>query len=234
MNPIVLLGFGALALMAFGKKGSGSSQAAGGNGNGGGGNGGGNGGGGNGGSTGNGALDLGSYLSERGAPVPGTFYPVSAVDVERGIRGIASQAIFGTRTMSAAATNTYAVCVNDSDWNGWLYGQESDAMWAASGVEATLALQPINPDALFAVTSRHWPVPYGAVMAALATGTVDPPKPSGEYGLLWLPPAELTTNPDFPGQAGTVECPVGTWDGGRSTAEPPTSILKELTGNRPD
>lgn len=229
MNPIVLLAVGGLALMALGKKGSTAESTT-------------NGGGdanGNGGTTGNGKgttgdLDLGNYLSLRGMPVPGTFYPVSAVDVEGGIRGIASQAIFGTRTMSAAATNTYAQCINDSDWNGWLYGEESEAQWAASGVEALLALQPINADALFAIRKRNWPVPHGHVMAALATGTAQPPTPSGEYGLLWLPPSELTTNPDFPGQAGTVECPVGQWGDGRSTKDPPPAILNHLTGTRPD
>ena len=235
MKPIVLLAAGALALMALGKKGSTSQSNGGGNGGGGGGGGGGNGdGNGDGGSTGNGDLDLGNYLSEPGAPVPGTFYPVSAVDVAGGIRGIASQAIFGTRTMTAAATTTYAVCINDSDWNGWLYGEGSDAMWAASGVSATMALQPINADALFAIRNRYWPVPYGAVLTALAAGTVAPPQPTGKYGLLWLPPAELTTNPEFPGQAGTIECPIGTWAGGRSTKDPPTVVLNELTGPSPD
>ena len=228
MNPIVLLGVGALALMAFGKKGGTSKTTT--NGNGADGNGGttGNG---NGNGNGNGALlDLGNYLSLPGKPVPGTLYPVSAVDVERGILGIASQAIWGTRTMTAAGATDYAQCINDSDWNGWLYGEEAPG----GGVYATLALHPINADALFAVRHHKWPVPYGHVMAALATGTAEPPTPSGKYGLLWLPPAELTSNPDFPGQAGTVECPVGTWDGGRSTKDPPSTILRQLGGARPD
>jgi hypothetical protein len=182
--------------------------------------------------------DLLAYFSEPGDPKAGTFYPVSTADLldennepyPDPIKAIANQMLFGQRQYTAGASHKYAKCINDSDWNGWLYGEESNQSTAADGVYASKAFDYINDDALADIVIRKvWPK-VGERGQQIMDGQIKQGAAGDSLGLLWLPPADIIQ----PNGLLQVECPVGEWTGGNSTTNPPDAILRTLSGTAPD
>lgn len=226
MNPIVLVGLGLLAAVALGKRrtSAGGDQS---------GNGGttGNGGGGNGGTTGNGSggnggtgVQLVVPLSQPGAPMPGTFYPVSSADLEVNrelIDAVASMALFDTPTMVAQQVAAYAKCINRSDWNRYYYGVADTGNTVVDGMSASLAFDKQNPDALKALEGGRWPTKY------MAFGPTIPPSQRNKFGLLWLPSIQESVTARGMGvPPDQIVC-------SPSGLNPPSSLLSKLSGTAP-
>lgn len=218
MNPLVLLGLGLAVAMAAGKK-------RGGNGNG------------NGAPDGNGNGDqttadgddddeaaIALPLSEPGKPRPGTFYPITAVDLEANrdpVEALASLTLFGVPTMVSALVRDYAECQNRSDWNRYYFGRPSDAPVAVDGMSTDLAFQTSHVDMQVFLENGRWPY------RAQGQGPIIPPTQRRHYGLYWLPALQGAGR--FAGvEAGPTQiiCPeVG--------LNPPQSVLDQLAGVAP-
>jgi hypothetical protein len=233
MNPLVLLGLFAVAALAAKRRapvptGNGAPPPNG-----------------NGAPTGNGAppaqpgrwqlppLDPSwePFFSAPGAPRGGTFYPITAADLDvsrHPLEGLASLALFGNRTTVSGQVRAYAQCFNSVGWNRWYYGLDSQAPWAVEGLSADGAFEADNFDAMLALRERRWP----ARAEALAPGEFGPPAPTPgatKFGLPWLPPFKLHPIGLFM----EVVCPdPAEWPEGGSTLDPPPQILAAL-GVRP-
>lgn len=249
MNPLVLLALGLGAAMVLGRKRGNGAGNGDGNGNGAG--------------NGDGTPDtddlpdpdtdtgpgagtqvppeLLAYFSDPGDPRSGTFYPVTRVDIidpegepyPDPIKGIANQVLFGQRVYAAGTAVTFGRCINGAPWNVWLFDDEKDSslQTADDGAYAAKAFDPINADAIADMFQYHrWPR-VAERGTTIEDGKMKPGAAGSLLGLLWLPPSEVH-RPDI--GMSTLKCPVGQWAEGGSTKNPPESILKTLTGPRPD
>jgi hypothetical protein len=181
------------------------------------------------------------YFSPEGVPTLGTFYLVQPEDVN--LQRIASRALWGT--MTGPESVAYARCINSGRWNRYFFGVPSTASWAVDGMSADRALLRINDDAMAALAAGRWPelmaqVPdepvHGETQPMIQTVPVPYRVPVGrrQRGLLWLPPAEVVVpDPAFPGIV-ELQCPsIAARPDGSSPIDPPPAILDVLGGNPP-
>jgi len=156
--------------MAMGKRKPSTSQSTTGNGNG---NGNGGSAGPGGGGPDGGGSTTGLPLSLPNTPRGGTFYQVSAGDLEVGgdpLEAIASMMLYSEPATRDANVTVVANCIAASDWNSYFYGGDTAA-----------AFEPQNPNALNALQKGNWP------FLATGDGPTMPPSQRQSYGAIWLP-----------------------------------------------